>query len=434
MIGAYRVTGLLGQGGMGAVYVAEHTLLGRKAAIKVLLPAYSRDAGIVQRFFNEAKAVTQLSDPGIVQVFDFGTEQDGSAYIVMELLDGETVASRLQRLGAMSALEVVRLVRLVCAALHAAHAKGIIHRDLKPENLFIIADPGVSGGERAKVLDFGIAKLSRDEAAVNVTRAGTMMGTPQYMSPEQCRGAGEVDLRSDIYSLGCVMFTMLAGRPPFEGSATGELIVAHMQTPPPHITERVDVPVAIDEVLQRCLAKEPSERFGSMAELSDALFPVEDQLSFGRATPMPGSYDKFVRAPTPVPTPAPPSRPTTLSSASGMHTAASSQRRWRLVGVAGAIVVLGVAGIVLATRGDHASEAPAAGSGTTVEMTATAPPPAPPPPVDAALPDAPEIVAAPPVDAPTEPAHTKTIKTTKTTKTTKTHAHTNSATNVDRGD
>src|SRR3954463_12561197 len=147
---------------MGVVYVAEHTLLGRKAAIKVLLPAVSRDPAIVQRFFNEAKAVTQIAAPGIVQVFDFGTDDQGNAYIVMELLAGETVASRVHRLGVMPALEVARLIRLVCVALHAAHGKGIIHRDLKPENLFIVGDPGVAGGERAKVLDFGIAKLSRD--------------------------------------------------------------------------------------------------------------------------------------------------------------------------------------------------------------------------------------------------------------------------------
>jgi serine/threonine-protein kinase len=447
MIGSYRVTALLGQGGMGAVYIAEHTLLGRKAAIKVLLPAFSRDEGIVQRFFNEAKAVTQINDPGIVQVFDFGTEADGGAYIVMELLDGETVASRVQRLGVMPTLEVVRLMRLVCVALHAAHAKGIIHRDLKPENLFIVTDPGVAGGQRAKVLDFGIAKLSHDESATHMTRAGTMMGTPQYMSPEQCRGAGEVDHRSDIYSIGCVMFAMLVGRPPFEGDGTGELIVAHLQQPAPRVSSRIsDVLPAIDDILLRCMAKEPGERFASMGELADTLLAIEDQLSFGRATPVPG-YAPFARAATPAPVPvgavtqatahgAMPATPTTLSTASGVHTAQVPPQRWGLVGVAAAVVAVGgVVAIVLATRGDHTPESTAgsASAGTSaavIEMTPSKPTPA--PPLDAGAPDATAVVAAP-IDAPT------LAPTPHPHGGTRTHAHTNSPPStsiptVDRGD
>jgi len=261
---------------MGVVYVGEHTLLGRKAAIKVLLPELSANKEIVHRFFNEAKAVTQIADPGIVQVFDFGYDQEGSAFIIMELLEGEPLDKRLQRVGRLTPADAVRLMRLICTSLYAAHAKGIIHRDLKPENIFVVGDPAVTGGERAKILDFGIAKLSRDDPGMMKTQTGVMMGTPVYMSPEQCRGAGEVDHRSDIYSIGCVLMTMLTGRPPFEGSGTGELIVAHMQAVPPFAASRVPgLPPIIDQILQCCLAKDPGQRFASMAELAQALGQAE---------------------------------------------------------------------------------------------------------------------------------------------------------------
>ncbi|HEY1815722.1 MAG TPA: serine/threonine-protein kinase [Kofleriaceae bacterium] len=451
-IGAYRVTGLLGQGGMGAVYIAEHSLLGRKAAIKVLLPAFSRDAHVVQRFFNEAKAVTQLSDPGIVQVFDFGTDAEGNAYIVMELLDGETVAARMDRLGRMPTLEAVRLVRLVCVALHAAHVKGIIHRDLKPENLFIVTDPGVAGGQRAKVLDFGIAKLSGEQGAASMTRTGTMMGTPQYMSPEQCRGTGAIDPRSDVYSLGCVMFAMLTGRPPFEAEGAGELIVAHLQQQPPRVASIVGVPSAIDDIIQRCMAKEPGQRFASMIDVADALFIVEDQLSAGRATPMP-----FPRLPTPGPVPpgaitqatglgAARATPTTLSVASGVTSPPTAPRRGRLVGVAVAVVAIVATVLVLATRGDHTAE-PTAGSaserasGAVVEMTPASTPPA--PMIDAGIADAPAPVVAPdaPVVAPVAPVAPvgppeKPLTPSHGHGGNRTHAHpsSSSSSNVDRGD
>jgi eukaryotic-like serine/threonine-protein kinase len=275
-IGAYRVLHKLGEGGMGVVYVGEHTLLGRKAAIKVLLPTLSANDELLQRFFNEARAVTQIADPGIVQVFDFGQGTDGSAFIVMELLEGESFEHRLARVGRFSLIECLRLMRMICRSLRVAHARGIVHRDLKPENLFVVGDPAVTGGERPKILDFGIAKLSSTEPGALKTRTGIMMGTPVYMSPEQCRGAGDIDHRSDIYSIGCVMVTMLTGRPPFEGEATGDLIVAHLREPPPLVATRLPgTPEVIDQIVQRCLAKSPADRFGSMAELVAALDAAE---------------------------------------------------------------------------------------------------------------------------------------------------------------
>jgi serine/threonine protein kinase len=272
IVGPYRVLKEIGQGGMGTVYLGEHTLLGRTVAIKVLRPVLSTDAEMVQRFFNEARALTRIADPGIVQVFDFGHHVDGNAFIVMELLDGESIDKRLKRVGRFGPIECLRLMRLICTSLRAAHAKGVIHRDLKPENIFIVDDPAIPGGERTKILDFGLAKLTGDEPGEHTTRADVLMGTPRYMSPEQCRGGGALDHRSDIYSIGCVMFTMLTGRPPFNATGAGDVIVAHLNDRPPLASSCApDLPAAIDELIATCLQKSPAKRFQSMTELVCAL-------------------------------------------------------------------------------------------------------------------------------------------------------------------
>src|SRR5262245_23764831 len=208
VVGAYRLVRQLGAGGMGEVWLAEHTMIGRRAAIKVLHEAVSRRPEIVGRFFNEARAATAISDPGIVQIFDFGQHTTGDAFIVMEMLEGETLELRLRRSGALRVPDALRLLRQVAASLGAAHARGIVHRDLKPDNIFVVPDPEAVGGERTKILDFGIAKLAGQGVGVK-TQTSAVMGTPTYMSPEQCRGAGEVDQRSDIYSLGCILYEIL---------------------------------------------------------------------------------------------------------------------------------------------------------------------------------------------------------------------------------
>jgi serine/threonine-protein kinase len=279
-IGAYRILSRIGEGGMGAVYLAEHTLLSRRAAIKVLLPSLSESEEDIQRLFIEARAVSMISDPGIVQIFDFGYHSDGRAFIVMELLDGESLTRRLRRIRRFAVLDCLRLVQLTCTALEAAHRKGIVHRDLKPGNLFLVADRAVTGGERVKVLDFGIAKLSGDDTGKPKTREGMLMGTPAFMSPEQCRCSGDVDHRSDIYAVGCVMFTMLTGRPPFHGKPPGELVAAHLREPPPLASSTVpDLPVFVEHIIQRCLSKAPVDRHPSMMALAQALGEAERALS-----------------------------------------------------------------------------------------------------------------------------------------------------------
>ncbi len=276
-IGQYRILRKLGAGGMGTVYLAEHILLGRQAAIKTLLPTLSIHPEIVERFFNEARATSAIADPGVVQVFDFGYHVDGTAYIVMELLEGEALADRMERLGAMPQVDALKIARQIACALEAAHKHGIVHRDLKPENIYLVHDGEAQGGERTKILDFGICKLEGDE---KLTQSGTTLGTPVYMSPEQCRGSGGVDQRSDIYALGCVLFHMLTAHTPFECEGVGEYIVAHLQQEPPAASSLVPgLHALVDVLLIRCLAKEPAERFQSMHELQDAIGQIMSKLS-----------------------------------------------------------------------------------------------------------------------------------------------------------
>jgi serine/threonine protein kinase len=294
-IGQYRILRKIGAGGMGLVFLGEHTLLGRRAAIKTLLPRVAANAEIVERFFNEARATSAISDPGVIQVFDFGYHVDGTAYIVMELLEGEALSARIDRLGKLAVGDALRIARQIASSLGAAHARDIIHRDLKPDNIFLVRDAEAQGGERSKILDFGICKVGSSDATV--TQSGAMVGTPVYMSPEQCRGTGKIDHRADIYAFGCLVFHMLTGRPPFVGQASGELIVAHLREEPPPASRFVaDLPLGVDVLLLRCLAKDPDERFASMAELLTALVelsslidapvapvaPVPTQMPLGR--------------------------------------------------------------------------------------------------------------------------------------------------------
>ena len=296
VLGNYRLVAQLGEGGVGVVYVGRHETLGHRVAVKVLRLEMSRNTDMVQRFFNEAQAATAIHNPGIAQVFDFGTTPEGLAFIVMELLEGETLTARLEQRRIEHA-ECCRLGRQIANVMHAAHAAGITHRDLKPDNLFLVPDAEVQGGERVKVLDFGIAKLAVGFHAPGVqTRTGMMMGTPNYMAPEQCRGAGGADARSDIYSLGCVLFRMACGRPPFVGAGLADIIGAHLHVPPP-APQRLapDIPPALARLILHMLAKQPGERPQTMAAVSQAL----DELLHDapRARP-PTAHPPRARSPT----------------------------------------------------------------------------------------------------------------------------------------
>jgi len=272
-VGSYRITDVIGQGGMGVVYRAEHVLLGKRAAVKVLLPERSTNREMVDRFFNEAKSATLIEDPGIVDIFDYGRLPDGNAYIVMELLEGETLGDRLKRVEKLSPSHAAAIARHIAGTLAAAHDNGIIHRDLKPDNVFLVKDAALPRGERAKLLDFGIAKLAGTQPSDMVkTETGRLMGTPYYMSPEQCRGAGKIDHRTDLYSLGCVLYQMLTGRPPFVLEGAGEILAAHIHVPPlPPRHHQPSVPPALQAVVLRMLQKEPVRRYQSAADVVTAL-------------------------------------------------------------------------------------------------------------------------------------------------------------------
>jgi hypothetical protein len=409
-IGNYRILRKIGEGGMGAVYVAEHVLIGRQAAIKVLLREMSHRQDLVTRFFNEARAATAVKHPGIVEIYDFGYHSDGSAYIVMEYLEGESLSARLARSGTIAEVRAAALCRQVASALAAAHAKGIVHRDLKPDNIYIVRDPDIADGERIKILDFGIAKLATaDLPGLSVTRTGTVLGTPPYMSPEACKGAGGVDHRADLYALGCILFEMVCGRCPFVAEGGGEIMAQHIYAPVPLPSSLGPVTPPLEQVILRALAKDPSQRFQSADDMSAAL-----QLATSPAMLRPAgaperlvawhpvSAHEMTRVPvapvaaptqqvTPIPqaTPAPQaaaipqaalpraatvvSLRTTLSQASAVTSTASPapyRRRAWLISAVAVAVIAGVIAIALGVR----SSGPGDGSGVIASESGPAPP------------------------------------------------------------
>ena len=266
VIGNYRIVSELARGGMGVVYRAEHQGIGQHAVIKQMLPDFVQNAASVARFFHEAKAAAAIDDPGIVKIFDSGTLGDGSAYITMELLKGESLAARLKR-ERLSPMRAAMFLRQAARAVGAAHLRAIVHRDLKPDNLFVVPDADVDGGERIKVLDFGIAKLADETANHAKTAPGVAMGTPLYMSPEQWSSASEVDARTDIYAFGCILHEMLVGTPPFRGPSLPELMDQHRFAAAPE----PNTGTALDTIVARCLAKRPQDRYQSLDELVAAL-------------------------------------------------------------------------------------------------------------------------------------------------------------------
>ncbi|MBN2574490.1 MAG: protein kinase [Deltaproteobacteria bacterium] len=257
-VGEYRVVRKLGQGGMGAVYEAEQPAIGKRVAVKVLAPHYAQDIELVRRFLDEARAVNLIRHPNIVDIFSFGELPGLRPYFVMEYLDGESLAEAIEH-EHLRPDEIRRLLRQICSALAATHAVGIVHRDLKPENIWI-ARPRC-GESYAKLLDFGIAKLV-DPTRTNLTQTGVAMGTPLYMSPEQCLGR-PVDARADIYAMGVLLYRIFTGRHPFSGRATGALVFQHVSEPPPPPSSLRPLPAGLERLILDCLAKDPEARPGS---------------------------------------------------------------------------------------------------------------------------------------------------------------------------
>jgi serine/threonine-protein kinase len=269
-LGQYQLGEKLGEGGMGEVYMAEHQLLKRPCALKLIKPDVNANPIALARFEREVQSAAMLSHPNTIEIFDYGHTDDGTFYYVMEFLPGLSVSDLVRKFGPMPPGRVVYLVRQVCGALAEAHRLGLVHRDLKPANILV----AIMGGkcDVAKVLDFGLVKLTAAPDATQLTADYTVSGTPQFMSPEQATAAPDLDGRADLYSLGAILYFMLTGRPPFEGKSPTELMISHARDPVvPPSQHKSDLPHDLEAVVMRCLAKKPDERFRDARALADAL-------------------------------------------------------------------------------------------------------------------------------------------------------------------
>ncbi len=267
--GSYRIEGLLGEGGMGAVYAATHLRLDKHVAVKVMARELTANVEALARFRREALVTSGLGHPHIVQVFDFSTTPTGEPFLVMEFLDGEDLDHRLRRVGRLPATDVVRMVRQVASALMATHNKGIVHRDLKPANIYLLEVAGET--DFVKVLDFGISKVR--SASTKLTRTSSIMGTPNYMSPEQAKGKIEdIDERTDQWALGCIAWECLSGQGPFVGENVPSILFQIVHEPPPSLLPKVaGLYPQVEKVLLRGLAKDKNDRFAKVDDFAAAL-------------------------------------------------------------------------------------------------------------------------------------------------------------------
>ncbi|MDI1450585.1 serine/threonine-protein kinase [Polyangium sp. 6x1] len=442
-----RLQRLLGKGGMGSVWIADHLALGTQVAVKFMSPTYVENASLVQRFRTEAMAAAQIKSPHVAQVFDHGFTVDGTPYIVMELLEGEDLKRRIRREGPLPLKDVALVVSQASKALARAHALSIVHRDIKPDNIFLC---NLDGETFVKLLDFGIAKMGPD-GSLGATTTGSMMGTPLYMSPEQLLSARRVDHRSDLWSIAVVAYHAITGRVPFHGETVGSLSVA-VHTGAFHLPSalRPDVPPAVDAWFQRTLRRDPAERYASAKEMAEALeqailgapspYAVTGGVARGSlhthpeptpapysGGPTPAPYSGGPMALTPAPlspsgyvsspyTPpysapqGPASAPQTLIGTSTTAARAGGGKKPALIAAGVGVVVLGAVGVFLAVgRGDDAAPVSAAPVEASTAAAAATPAPSPSP--------TPVVAPAPPPTAsalaePAAPATTATGKLT----------------------
>lgn len=346
-IGPYRILGKLGEGGIGVVLEGRHQAIERSAAIKLLRSDHATTPEVIERFFNEARAAGRINHPGIVQILDFGRLPRGDAYLAMELLSGESLSARLKR-GPPSLLEALRFTWQTASALAAAHLVGIVHRDIKPDNLMLVRDPMVPGGERVKIVDFGIAKLAQIDGN---TRTGMVMGTPAYMAPEQCRADREINDRADVYALGVMLFRMLTGQLPFLADGLPGFIYQHLFVPPPSLRSLSPrTSECLDNLVQRLLAKEPNAR-PAMAQVVTELQKLLSQQE--------GSAPQFLHLSQPIVTsclrhPEEPLEDENEATSSGQRTSCRTQAKQRglrsLCGLLTGGVCVAVGSLVLLVR------------------------------------------------------------------------------------
>jgi serine/threonine protein kinase len=373
--GKYEVVRLIGRGGMGSVWEGRHVSLGTRVAIKFIDKQHAESEEARSRFVNEARAAATIETKHAIRIFDHGVTEEGRPYIVMEMLVGEALDSRLERLGQISLQDTARVLAQVCRALQRAHSAGIIHRDLKPENIFLV-HASDDDDEMAKVLDFGIAKIMGPPGTglTSSTKTGAVLGTPYYMSPEQARGLKNLDYRSDLWSLGVIAYRCVTGRLPFEGESVGDLLVKICTSVPPQPSLTVpELPSSFDAWFFRALAREPADRFASASELGEAL-AMTAGVSVHRG-PASGSLlrsvDPIVAVPSATPQPSSPG----ATSAGGLAASPVPAKASRgLVFVALGMVLLGatigVAAVIKLVSPTRAAGSP--GEAATANSTATA--------------------------------------------------------------
>ncbi|AUX48719.1 protein kinase [Sorangium cellulosum] len=304
LAGKYRVERIIGAGGMGVVVAAWHLELEQRVAMKFLNPLFTESGDAAERFRREARALARIKSEHVARVLDVGMFEGGLPYIVMEFLEGNDLAQELRQRGPLPLEEALEYILEAIEAVAEAHALGIVHRDLKPANLFLARQPG--GSRSVKVLDFGISKsllgASRDE--LSLTRTAAMIGSPLYMSTEQARSAKDVDARTDIWSLGVILYEMLTGRPPHLGESVAQLFASLLNEAPASLLQvRSDVPPQLDEVVLRCLAKERDQRWNNVGDLAYALLrfaPAECRVHVDRARRVLGMSDAGWRTPSQV--------------------------------------------------------------------------------------------------------------------------------------
>jgi hypothetical protein len=419
--GRFRLNHQIGRGGMGSVWRATHLGLDIPCAVKFIEGEYAPMAEAQTRFEREAKAAATLRSPHVVQILDHGV-WDGTPYIAMELLEGEDLGKRLQKAGQLPARETHGIIMQVCRALSKAHSLGIVHRDLKPDNIFLVRD---DDREIAKVLDFGIAKHDANALTGSNTKTGAMLGTPYYMSPEQAQGIKSVDFRSDLWSLGVIVYQCMTGLLPFESEALGDLLMKIIVQPLPVPSRVAMVPPGFDNWWSKAASREPSGRFQSAKDFADSLGLVcgVSQLSgvtdradvygaqgaaprqggLGMATPQAGGAAKPLSA-------------TTGGSMAQAYTYGDDAKPLAakrglpvglLVGAGGVVAAIAIAGVILSSRGKTAPAAGVSGAPPheTAAATATAVAPSPPAPPREAVTLAPAPPPEPAAEASAEVSH-----------------------------
>jgi serine/threonine-protein kinase len=397
--GRYRVLSVLGTGGMGRVYLAEHVAIQKRVALKVLHPEYSKRRDIVERFQQEAISASRIKHPGVLDVFDFGELEDGSSFIAMELLEGRDLGATLEKFGPLRPELAIEVLVQVCRALDAAHASGVVHRDLKPDNIFL--QSGEAGHPTAKIVDFGIARLRDGEDLAQapsaeaagkegsdgpkrrLTKTGMIFGTPEYMAPEQAQGR-EADHRSDVYAAGVILFESLTGAVPFTGSTFLEVLNRHVMFAIPHLRDvcpDLVVSQELERVLRRALAKDPAARFGSMREFAEALLSVPEgsTLNVGRDSAVWRARNTPVSAPlsSSTPTVAPSSavtqmRGTPLTAAAEIPSE-QKPKGLLLGGIAAFLAVAAAAGAYVGLRPKPPTDAARSSAGAAAAVVPAAP-------------------------------------------------------------